>query len=124
LWGKDEQIVKRSVGRGAIYQSDTIAGILEEQNILPDFSYTCDSSDPAVNYIHRVVDGDDVYFIANRKRRSENLVCSFRVTDKAPEYWDPDSGQITPVSIFENKEHSTHIPIQLPPSGSTFIVFR
>ena len=37
----------------------------------------------------------EVYFVANRRRRAEDVVCTFRVKGKQPELWNPETGEIT-----------------------------
>ncbi|MCX7015762.1 MAG: glycosyl hydrolase [Candidatus Sumerlaeota bacterium] len=46
------------------------------------------------------VDHADIYFLANRKPRAEQALCSFRVVDKAPELWRPDTGAIEPMGVY------------------------
>jgi hypothetical protein len=71
-----------------------------------------------------VVDDIDIFFICNRKRRFENLVCSFRIEHKIPELWDADNGTSTPVTIYHSDSGRTAIPLHLQPSGSVFVVFK
>ncbi len=90
----------------------------------PDFEPTARSSDAPINYIHRRAGDADVYFVANRRRRSEDLVCTFRVSGKRPELWNPETGEITPIGVSETVDGRTRVPLQLGPAGSVFVVFR
>jgi hypothetical protein len=77
-----------------------------------------------LEYIHRAsLDGDvDVYYVINKRERRGiddmeyryipslpdrfvNVQCSFRIAgDRQIERWDPVSGRITPVTIYEKKD--------------------
>ena len=48
----------------------------------------------------------------------------FRVKDKQPELWDPETGEITPLNIFDESDAGIRVPLQLSPAGSVFVVFR
>jgi hypothetical protein len=66
----------------------------------------------------------DVYFVASRRRQVEDLVCTFRVNGKQPEFWDAVTGEITKVAAFESVDGRTRVPMRLERAGSMFIVFR
>lgn len=38
------------------------------------------------------MNGDDVYFVANHRRRMEKITATFRVTGKVPVLWDAETG--------------------------------
>ena len=126
LWGSPNgtTLTERSVGLGRVFMGLTITEVLNKLAIKPDFEFTSRSGDAPINYIHRKVEGSDVYFVANRRRFAESLVCTFRVTEKEPELWNADTGEITPVKLYETLEGNIRLPLQLEPGGSVFIVFR
>ncbi len=97
-------------GSGKVFRTREIPAMLRELNITPDFEYRSSSADAAINYIHRRLDGTDVYFITNRKRRFESLVCSFRITGKIPEFWNAATGETSHVSVYQ--EAAGRIQIQ------------
>jgi hypothetical protein len=41
-----------------------------------------------------------------------------------PEIWDPESGRISPVALYDTSDGMTRIPLVLPPKASVFVVFR
>ena len=108
LWGNDLIMTERSPSEA-----------LSDIGIEPDFI----SSMP-IRYIHRVVGDKDVYFVANPSPTTVKAVCSFRVRGKTPEVWYPDSGQIEQISVFEESNNRTQIPLSFEPTGSMFIVFH
>lgn len=80
--------------------------------------------DPSALFIHRK-DGDtDFYFIHNTKEEAVTLETSFRIGDRVPELWHPDTGKIEVLAQFTQKDGRTDVPIALDPQGSTFVVFR
>lgn len=118
LWGES------NVYPGQIGQHTDIKNTLVKAGLEPDFEYTAASTDPAINYIHRKENDQDIYFIANRRRRQENIVCSFRVAGKAPELWDPVTGVTTPALFYNTQNSRITLPLLLEPSGSIFVVFK
>jgi hypothetical protein len=48
----------------------------------------------------------------------------FRVKNKVPEIWDPETGTIQKVAIYDVNDEGTRIPLKLLPHGSVFVVFR
>ncbi len=126
LWadldGKNKTM--RSYGSGHVFWGLSMADVMKQLNILPDFEFTSRSGDAPINYIHKTIDKSDVYFIANRRRQTEDLVCAFRVKGKKPEFWDAETGRRIPVAVFETSNGRTKIPVRLGPAGSVFVVFR
>lgn len=126
IWGdgNNTAIVDRRVGQGRVFQNVALQTVLERLNISPDFAYTSHSGDAAINCIHRKLNDADVYFVANRKRSREETVVSFRMTGKKPELWNADTGEITPVAVYEITNGRTSLALPFEPAGSYFVVFR
>ncbi|MFV1964340.1 MAG: glycosyl hydrolase [Pirellulaceae bacterium] len=143
LWGKidGKNVFANTYGEGRVYAGKTIAEVLELEAIKPDFSYTA-NKDVDLSYIHRSADDLDIYYIVNKwaykgvsdleyRRRSGlpsryiRAICSFRADgDRLIERFDPVTGRITPVLVYERKGGRYEVPISLPPEGSAFFVFR
>lgn len=126
LWGKADGVNVREnqLGQGRVFWGVEPAEVLARMQVPPDFDYTSRSGDAPVNYIHRRVGDLDIYFVACRRRRPEDVVASFRVAGKRPEFWLPDSGQIVPAQVYETRDGRVYVPLQLDPAGSVFVVFR
>ena len=77
-----------------------------------------------LRYIHKVVDGNDVYFVANKNPQPEDAVCAFRVQGRRPELWWPDTGRIERPAVYNEDRGCTSLPLHLEPSGSVFVIFR
>jgi hypothetical protein len=124
LWGPASGTIEKSVGSGRVFSGFSLQEVLNKLAVKPDFEFISSSGDAPINFIHRKIDGNDLYFVANRRRFAENLVCTFRVEGKEPEFWNADTGEITPVTVFEADGGRIKLPLQLDPGGSVFIVFK
>ncbi len=125
LWGDCDgtMVTEHRLGRGRVVQGKTPAEVLAGMNVGPDFIF--DSKDGvSLRYIHRIIDGADVYFVANKNQKSGSAVCSFRLKDKRPELWWPDKGVIERPAVYDGTASRTNVPIRFDPAGSVFVVFR
>lgn len=118
LWGFANE-TDRKVGKGRVFNTKSPLEVLTAMGIQPDFS-----ANQPMRYIHRTMDDKEIFFVANSDWKSVNTVCKFRVSGMKPEAWNPETGQMVPISAFEESDGCTLIPMELEPSGSTFIVFK
>ncbi len=118
LWGSNGE-TERRVGQGRVFSGKTPSDVLAAMGIKPDFI----SSVP-MNFIHRSVGGNEVYFIASQEPEVTDIVCSFRVSGMIPESWDAVTGQMVPITVFDEVDGCIRIPLRFEPSGSRFIVFK
>jgi hypothetical protein len=101
----------------------TIRDVLQAGGLKPDFEYTA-QPDAFLDWIHRNADGSDIYFIFNRRDRTETANCTFRVTGKQPELWDPVTGEVRDAAVFAQADGRTTLPMEFAPYESVFVVFR
>jgi hypothetical protein len=122
LWGDcDGKAVKEhAFGLGRVICGRTPMEVLEMAGVKPDFS----AVPVGLRFIHRTIGDAEVYFVANRSRHAVEAVCSFRVTGKQPELWQPETGRTEDAAVFETKDGITRLPLRLEAAGSTFVVFR
>src|SRR3546814_3760566 len=71
-----------------------------------------------------VCSSDLIYFVANGRRRAEDLGCTFRVTGRRPELWDPMTGKTRALPVYEQVDGRTRVALRLDEAGSCFVVFR
>jgi hypothetical protein len=92
--------------------------------VLPDFEFTADRADTALDYIHRRAGDAEIYFVANRSNRTETARCTFRVSGKAPELWNAVTGERRFAAAHEEQDGRISVPLEFDPCGSWFVVFR
>jgi len=126
LWGDLDGKARRErdLGNGRVIWGRSLREVLDGAGTPPDFQPSGSAHDAAIRWIHRR-DGDaDIYFVANGRRRSEELVCTFRVAGKKPELWNAETGEISAVPVYELADGRVRMPLRLDPAGSCFVVFR
>ncbi len=100
-----------------------VAQMLKTLKIPPDFEYD-DKGFYTLDYTHYRKDGLDFYFVVNTTGDWINRTLSFRQQQKTPEVWDPVTGKIAAVAIFEQDAGRISLPLSLAPFESKFVVFR
>ncbi len=96
--------------------------VLASLGVKPDFE--CTTKNARTTYIHRTIDGAEVYFVSNQKPVPQELSCTFRVAGKTPELWHPETGKIEKAPVFTEADGRITVPLQFDPAGSVFVVFR
>jgi hypothetical protein len=143
LWGKidGKNITENKYGKGRVIWGQDINDVLSSLEIRPDFSFTSQNKNTSLDYIHRTMENQDIYFVVNRfahhgiddfryhyiktlPDRYEELECAFRTTGKIPELWDPMTGRVSKIATYREQDGQTIIPLHLDPEGSVFVVFK
>ncbi len=131
LWGTGiEPEGQRNIGKGRVYWGRVLApyNVLHfDDGIEQDCQLSLADGTPAervIDFIHRTAGDAQVYFLASRSGRAEMLDATFRVAGKQPELWDPVTGEIRDAAAFRQANGRTTLPLELPPGGSLFVVFR
>ena len=109
--------------RGKIVSGIEPEEVLKRLNILPDIKCMNDSA-VLPDYIHYRKSDMDFYFIRNSDDQWMTGKYGFRQYGRVPEIWDPLTGEIVPVPIYNQEGKYIKIPVTLAPFGSCFIVFR
>ena len=125
LWGPcgGKTVTENRLGRGRVIWGRTVREVLRAKGVEPDFEFQ-GNSETALDYIHRRDGATDIYFVVNRLNFLDNVRCTFRVADRAPELWDPLTGEGKFATAYRQTSGHTTVPLQLPPHGSLFVVFR
>jgi hypothetical protein len=121
VWGAIDghKVTESRFGLGRVVWGRPLASILAA----PDFDYDRRTG-ANLDYIHRR-DGDaDIYFISNQGPTAISVAATFRVAGKSPEFWDAETGEITPASAYVQQEGRTTVPLHLDTMGSIFVIFR
>ena len=126
LWGAcdGKRVTEHAFGKGRVVWGKSVREVLASAGVQPDFTIADAQPGAFLDWIHRSVDGTEIYFIANRNNRAEKATCTFRVQGKQPELWDPVKGEARDVVPFSQRDGLTTFPLTLPPHGSVFIVFK
>lgn len=124
LWRDASANTPARVGRGQVFTELKIGQVLTRMNTIPDFEFLATRGDAALVWLHRRTKDAEIYFVANRQRREEEVLCQFRVVGLQPEIWRPETGTIERPAVFEFSRSRTRLPLKLKPAESVFIVFR
>ncbi|MCU0916050.1 MAG: hypothetical protein MUC88_16030 [Planctomycetes bacterium] len=126
LWGPCDGTTckENAFGKGKIVWGTNLREILQARGIGPDFGFVCDDKECELDYIHRRTADADIYFVMNKREKWQQVTCSFRVSDRTPQLWLPDTGEITACASYERTNRATRLPLELAPFGSMFVVFR
>ncbi|MGA0559239.1 glycosyl hydrolase [Larkinella sp. VNQ87] len=108
---------------GKYFSSESPVALLNKQNIGPDFSHSGPVS-TVFDFIHYQHQGADYYLVRNTTDQWISSRFSFRQPGKTPELWNPVTGEIVPVSVFNQANQQLNLPLTLPPYGSYFVVFK
>lgn len=114
----------------AIWSSPTVTSgqpietVMAGLGLGPDADCHTASPDGQVAWLHRKLEMGELYFVANRQRRSEDVTCDFRVSGSVPQLWDPETGAVTQPAVWGEERGRTKVVLHLTPAGSTFVVFK
>ena len=121
IWGNADpkQPGEHQFGKGHIFWGKSLDTIFAELGLKPDFENSAQ-----LGFTHRHSDNADIYFVANPKAESLTTTATFRIGDRAPELWWPDSGRIERPAVYETADGVVRMPLSFGPAGSVFVVFR
>jgi hypothetical protein len=77
---------------------------------------------PSLAYLHKKVGDKDIYLLANDGTEVLREVVTFPRLGN-PSWWDPYTGDVSEVKVFEQESGRTQIPLEIPPFGGLAIVF-
>ncbi len=77
-----------------------------------------------VFYLHRVKDGRDVYFFVNTGQQDLGRVEITFEQKMRPELWNPNTGEILPIHVFDVKDGRVVIELDFPASESHLVVMK
>jgi hypothetical protein len=112
-------VTEHVFGKGKVIWGQSLEAVLEKMRAAADFT-----SSAKLNWIHRRVGDTEVYFVANGNAATVEAKCNFRVQGLRPELWNPQTGEISPLAMYEETAAGISIPLRLEASGSIFLVFR
>lgn len=123
VWG-DEKGVSRAVGKGRVFYGASLEAALTTMKIEKDLSFKSLSGGTRLAWIHRRINGADVYFVSNQNYRPTRVDVSFRVKGMRPQLWHADTGVTEDAPIYRAEGNRTAVTLALGPAESVFVVFR
>ncbi|MEI6916091.1 MAG: glycosyl hydrolase, partial [Armatimonadota bacterium] len=89
LWGDCDgvRVKERRIGKGRILCGISPEMALANSGVKPDFA-----GEQQVRSIHRSLADGDLYFVANTQPTQLATTCTFRVSGRTPELWQPETG--------------------------------
>jgi len=117
--------MKHRFGKGRVVWGRPLREVLTAEGAGQDFGFSGQAFEPdLLDFIHRTVRDMDLYFVVNRKDRTESRECLFRASGRRPEIWDPVTGEIRDAAAFTQAGGKTALPLEFAPHQSFFVVFR
>ena len=118
----DESVFQRTADKvwlsGNVMSGKTVKSILKAAGVKPDVRTKVDS----LVFQHRHLAHAEIYRIVNAGSYSGPVKVRFRVSGRQPLQWNPDTGEISPVS-YKVKKRFTRVTFNTVPGDDTFIVF-
>ena len=120
IWGEhaDSESGEHPFGRGRVIWGKDLVTLLDGLGVVPDFL-----SQTPLRHTHRSAGERDIYFVANPEPQEIATLATFRVGNRAPTLWRPDSGRIERPAVYESKDGIVRLPMVLGPHASVFVVF-
>ena len=81
-------------------------------------------SEPDVFVLHRVKDDHDVYFLANTMQADRGRVEVSLERVGQPELWNPNTGETTPMAVYDVAGGRLTFSLDFPPSEAHVVVVR
>ncbi|MBR0066358.1 MAG: glycosyl transferase family 2, partial [Kiritimatiellae bacterium] len=117
-WGLRPRGKDLYVSYSALSYLVSYAGLLSDTELRPDFE-----TDGDLRFIHRRLDGQDIYFVGNRLDTSQTATCRFRVGGvKSVEWWNPLNGERTALTDWECADGVVEAKLAFGPGESGFVV--
>ena len=130
MWGgiDGQSVTAHTYGKGRVVFGLSMADVLAARGVKLDFEYRDRGSvtPPLIDYIHRRLGAEDVYFISNQRQEPARVRVALRVeTSAAPEIWHPETGTIAPAPFWQaTSDRRTAVDLDLAAAESLFVVFR
>jgi hypothetical protein len=126
VWGTktDSSVLQHSYGKGRIITGMSIRQVLEKGDIPTDFGFQSQTENALLDFIHRRTDDSEIYFVINKRGTPLKAGCSFRVSGRQPELWNPATGEQRDLPQFKTQNGVTSIPLEFEPYGAFFVIFR
>ena len=125
VWGEVDgrTVFHHAYGKGGVSWGKPIGEVLAGLEAGPQFAAS-PAGEKDFLFTHRRVGDSDVFFVANQWDRALARECSFRVGEKTPEIWDPETGAVTRPALFRVEGGRVRLPFRFAPHQALLFVFR
>ena len=109
-------------GKPNVTAGISLSEVLTSHGIAPDATFAT-SANSSMRFVHRTLGEEgDIYWISNPASESITVSASFKITGRRPMLYNPENGQISPVS-YRMSTQRTLIELDMKPNDAVFIVF-
>jgi hypothetical protein len=124
LWGELDGVARRekAFGKGRVFRGMEPAEVLRRLQVARDVEF--ETTPSPVAWLHRRVEGTDIYFFANQQEEPLGVDVLLRSTAPSTEIWHPESGRKERVPATRSQDGRTRLHLDFPAAGSCFIVLR
>jgi alpha-L-rhamnosidase/PA14 domain len=121
VWGDcdGKTVTEHAFGKGRVVWGQALETVLAQLKAPEDFR-----ANVKLNWIHRQLGDTEIYFVASENTATVEAKCEFRVKGLRPELWNPETGERSPLALYEETATGISIPLRFEASGSAFVVFR
>ena len=103
-----------------IFWNVSVSDVVKKMKIQPDFK--AQPGFPS-RWIHKTIEGDDYYFIANGSNKAVKIKATFRTTQGKPQLWIPHTGEIRELADYTQTGSSTVVQLEFVAHEAYFVVF-
>lgn len=96
----------------------------EHLGLKPDYEIKSSPQPGSVKVVHRRTRDADIYFVANRLDKPQNITVDFRVQGKQPELWQAEDLSINDAPVWNEQGGRTSVALSLGAHQTVFVVFR
>ena len=125
IWGENPAAKgDAKIGKGRLFWGITESEALVKLGVSRDFEVAgAEKQTTDIGWIHRSTNDAEIYFLANQPDRAVSFDALFRVSGMKPQMWNPINGEIQDIAVYSQENGLCRIPLKLPVSGSTFVIF-
>lgn len=88
-----------------------------------DFMHEGMRKNEGLAFLHRKIGKSDLYFISNIQNKQSSIPITFRTKNQQIRRWNPYTGSISPIYLFEENTDGIKVPLELAPYESMFLEF-
>lgn len=114
-----QAIAEELWGKGRIRTAQSAKEALAALRVVPDVAAA-----ETLDFIHRRTADADIYLIRNKSAEAFRGDAVLRVRNKAPEFWDAETGRIRTDVVYDFTADGVRVALRLDGEASVFVVLR